>query len=267
MILKYDLNFLIKSSVIVIMKAANINEVIDLLDQIIETAKTEESTFGYFAVLYRRVTLEVKNRLNTGYFDDDQRMEQLDVHFANRYLEAYTAYRDRQSVTLSWQRAFDQATKQELIILQHLLLGINAHINLDLGIAAAEISTKENLMELENDFNKINEILSSLVDEVQDNLIKVWPILSWILRKLKGLDNRLMDFSMEIARDGAWAFSKELIKLDEPKKSTAIDNRDHQIAKVAELITKQKGLVRFLFKFLRWGEKGSVSEKINTLNV
>jgi len=43
---------------------------------------------------------------------------------------------------------------------------MNAHINLDLGIAAVEISRNKNLDDLENVFNKINEIISLLVHEV-----------------------------------------------------------------------------------------------------
>ena len=46
------------------------------------------------------------------------------------------------------------------VILQHLLLGINAHINLDLGIAAVETSPGNQLAPLKNDFDMINKLLA-----------------------------------------------------------------------------------------------------------
>src|SRR5690606_12551437 len=99
--------------------------------------------------------------------------------------------------------------------LQHLLLGMNAHINLDLGIAAAEISTKENIHQLKNDFIKINEILSAQVDEVQFGLSSIWNPLKKILSKTGKFDNYLVDFSMKIARDGAWNFASEMVQSKE----------------------------------------------------
>ena len=75
------------------MIAKTIDEVIENLEQIIQASKNEENTLGYFAALYQKVTINVKDKLNTNYFDDDKRMEQLDVIFANRYLSAYSNYR------------------------------------------------------------------------------------------------------------------------------------------------------------------------------
>lgn len=247
------------------MQATTITEVISLLDDIIEQSEKGGSTMGYFAALYQRVTIAVKEKLGTSYFQDDARMEQLDVVFANRYLKAYAQFKNQQATTLSWKAAFDAAPNDKLIILQHLLLGMNAHINLDLGIAAAEISTPKSIDELENDFNKINEILASLVDEVKNKLIKVWPLLPWILRRLRGWDNHIMDFSMEVARDGAWEFAKEMVQKSDSEIPEAIANRDRNVAQIAELITNRNFIDGLLFKLIRFGEIGSVSEKINSL--
>ena len=72
------------------MEAKTTDEVILFLEEIIQTSKKEESSLGYFAALYQKVTISVKEKLNTNYFDDDARMEQLDVVFANRYLTAHS---------------------------------------------------------------------------------------------------------------------------------------------------------------------------------
>ena len=80
----------------------------------------------------------VKEGIEKGRFDDGPRMEQLDVNFANRYLEAYDQWKNKQPVSGPWKTAFDTEARRQPLVLQHLLLGMNVHINLDLGIAASE---------------------------------------------------------------------------------------------------------------------------------
>ena len=117
--------------------AATIDEVIAQLDEVIDRARREGSRVGYFPALYRKVTVAVKEGIAAGRFEDGQRMERLDVVFANRYLEAMAAWRAGEPPTRSWQLSFEAAGRWWPIVLQHLLLGMNAHINLDLGVAAA----------------------------------------------------------------------------------------------------------------------------------
>lgn len=116
------------------LKASTIDEVIASLDRIIEWSKRTKSRCGYFAALYRKVTCNVRDGIASGYFDDGERMERLDVIFANRYLEAFEAYHSGQSTTQSWILAFDTTQRWSPIVLQHLMVGMNAHINLDLGL-------------------------------------------------------------------------------------------------------------------------------------
>jgi len=180
-----------------------IDEVISALEIIIAESEQNNDIAGYFAVLYLKVTICVKEGIANGFFDNGSRMEELDVTFAKRYLIAFDAYRNNQPVTEVWKKAFDLSDQYWPIVLQHLLMGMNAHINLDLGLAAAEISKGKNLTELENDFNKINQILSSLVHEVEGNLSLVWPALKYILKWTGKIDDYLVDFSMKLARNGA----------------------------------------------------------------
>ncbi len=65
-----------------------IDDVIAKLDAIIAESHSTPSRAGYFAALYRRVTATVRDNIGKGYFDDDIRMEKLDVAFAGRYLDA-----------------------------------------------------------------------------------------------------------------------------------------------------------------------------------
>src|SRR5690348_5441768 len=102
------------------------------LDTIITDAKQRGDRTGYFASLYHKVTTSVKNGISRGDFENGERMAKLDVLFANRYLQALDNWRNSQTLADSWRIAFEATQKSFLLILQHLLLGINAHINLDL---------------------------------------------------------------------------------------------------------------------------------------
>jgi hypothetical protein len=244
----------------------SIDEVLVQLDDIIIEAENTNSTLGYFAVLYRKVTLKVKEGIENNFFDDGPRMEKLDVIFALRYLDAFKSWKNKTASTQSWKYTFDWGSENRIIVLQHLLLGMNAHINLDLGIAAAQISRNTNIDELENDFNKINEILSSLVIEVENHLSKIWPMLKRILKWTNKVDDFLVDFSMELARDGAWKFAKTLSKVSSETAKKLIDARDIKVAKKARLVTQPGTIASIILRIVRKGEKGTVSERIKILN-
>jgi len=243
----------------------SINEVIAFLDEIVSESERNSNPLGYFAALYRNVTNKVKEGIQNNFFDDGQRMEQLDVIFAKRYIDAYYSRQKNEPVTQSWQKAFELSAGFWPIVLQHLLIGMNAHINLDLGIAAAEVSRNKNLNDLENDFNKINEILSSLVNEVQNDLAEMWPTLKKILEKTKKADDFLVDFSMKLARDGAWKFAQTIAKTPENEIDKLLKERDEKIAKKAGLIANPGFSAGLVLKIIRLGEKGTVEKRIRQL--
>ena len=242
-----------------------IDEVLDVLANIIQETEENNDTLGYFAAVYRKVTVKVKQEIANNYFDDGERMEKLDVVFANRYIDAYYDFKENKTITQSWLEAFQISTDYWPIVLQHLLLGMNAHINLDLGIAAAHISKNKNINDLEGDFNKINEILSSLVDEIQNDLSEIWPKLKWILTKVDGVDDFLVDFSMKIARDGAWKFAKSIANLPMGELVAKIDLRDKKVSKKVTLIIRPELLAKIIFGIIRISERGSVAVKIKNL--
>ena len=246
-------------------QAATIDEVIQILNEIIADTKKEASPLGYFAVLYCKVTEKVKEGIHNDAFENGPRMEQLDVVFANRYIKAYYEYNENLKPSSCWKVAFEQGDNFWLIVLQHLLLGMNAHINLDLGIAAAEVCPGDKIHGLHNDFNKINQILASLVNNVEKALSDVWPTLKWILSKTKNVDTFLVDFSMQTARDGAWEFALELAPMDTTDFEKAVQARDVRITEITQLITDPGFVPSTIFKIIRLFERGSVDKKIAVL--
>ncbi|KRD06486.1 hypothetical protein ASE21_20235 [Flavobacterium sp. Root901] len=248
-------------------QAQTINEVIQILDEIIQKSKVEQSNIGLFATLYREVTVRVKEGIQNGSFQNGERMEKLDVIFANRYIKAYYQYQAKEKPSECWGFAFEQAEDFWPIVLQHLLLGINAHINLDLGIASAEVSTIENIEDLKHDFDKINAILSNLVGGVEKCLIKIWPTLTWILKATGKIDNFFIDFSMETARTGAWKFATEFVAVPENEREACTQLRDRRIKEIARLVSNPGYFVSVVFKFIRLFEKGTITQKIIDMQI
>lgn len=192
------------------MPVTTIDDVISSLDAIIEGAREEHNRIGYFAALYRRITRAVQDGIGQNKFSDGARMERLDVTFAQRYLDAVTAYRTGGKISQCWKVAFEAINDDSRLILQHLLAGINAHINLDLGIAAAEVSPGDQLPGLKSDFDAINAVLASQVSAVEDEMSAVSPLVKNL--SLIGLktETTIINFNIDLARRSAWFAAERL---------------------------------------------------------
>lgn len=242
----------------------NIDEVIIQLDAIIVAESSANSSLAFFPILYKKVTKRIQIGIQNNEFEDNPRMERLDVIFANRYIEAYKLFKAGQKVTESWQMAFDAAQKK-IIIMQHLLLGINAHINLDLGIAVAETIGRNGAMEsIKNDYYKINAILATLVAGVELSIGKVSPVFFLLDRIGKGREDKIITFSIDIARDEAWVFANQLQRA--PDKARTVAERDIIIANLGRKLTTTKSrLLRWVIGFIRFFESKNASRIVIVL--
>jgi hypothetical protein len=248
------------------MSCTTIDDVIDQLAELIREARASKSRLGYFPALYRRVTIEVKEGIKSGRFQNGVRMEALDVRFANRYLDALETYQTGGKPSKSWEIAFRKAEDRNLTILQQLLLGMNAHINLDLGIAAAETAPGNDIYSLETDFIEINLILSSLVDDVQKRIAKVSP---WVrIMDFFGMrkDELIADFSMKQARTAAWKSAVRIASLQGREKEEEIDRLDKKTALFARLIQAPKLIkYRLAMKSIGLAESKDVTRILDQL--
>lgn len=210
-----------------------IDDVLTALDAIIARARAEKSRLGFFAVLYRNVTLRVKQAIAAGRFEDGPRMERLDVNFANRYLRALDAWRYNRPVSRSWDVAFTAAALGRPIILQHLLLGVNAHINLDLGLAAAATCTPDTLESFKRDFQEITVLLEEMIDDVQERLDRVSPWMGLLDRIGHRTDRVLCGFCIDESRKLAWGAAEEFLALPDDVRAVRETEMDLVVAALA----------------------------------
>jgi len=247
-------------------RVTSIGEVIDRLSAILQWALANDSRLGYFPALYRKVTVSVQNGIQQDAFDDGKRMEQLDIIFASRYLDAFRTWCTGRLPTQSWRLAFESTSEYWPIVLQHLLLGINAHINLDLGIAAAETMRNANLEDVHGDFNKINAVLTSLVDDVQTELAEVWMTLRLMNRFLGNIDDAIVNFSMKKARDEAWRSAQTFRALPETAWPEAIARQDKQTLIIGTLVRHPGRFLSTVTGIVRVGELRSPRRVIEILS-
>lgn len=249
----------------IIKPAETIDQVIQSLDNIIDWAHTQKSRAGYFAALYRRVTQAVKQGIDQGKFQNGPLMEKLDVTFANRYLTAYEQFRSGQPPTLSWQLAFRSARKWYPLIVQQLLIGINAHINLDLGIAAAEIAPGDQLPGLKTNFDQINAVLGGEVGTVEKEMAEVSPLIGLLEKFSLHTDTVIINFSLQVARDSAWSEAVKLAATPPEQLPAAIHDLDVRTELFGRLVISPPLLIKLQLLPIRIFESGNVRHVIDVL--
>lgn len=245
--------------------AATIDEVLAQLDFHIARFREEKDRNGYFAVLYRNVTQKVKEGIAAGRFQDGPRMERLDVNFANRYLSSLNHFLIHEDASNCWSVAFRAAHLWPPLILQHLLLGMNAHINFDLGAAAAITCPGDELASLEHDFNEINVILKSMIDDVQNKIALVSPWMGLLDRVGGRTEEMICGFCLTEARDIAWDWAKRLSYLTPAQMNLELQKLDQEIAFIAKPIRNPGWLIRSALIPIRIAETKSVRKIIDAL--
>jgi len=225
---------------------STLDAVVSALDSVIEWSIAASSRLGYFAALYKRITIAVRAAVNNGAFQDGPRMERFDAAFACRYFDALNGYfhpKQFPRPTRSWQQTFDAADRPDPIILQHMLAGVNAHIDLDLGITAQNIAPAMKLPKLHDDFNTINAVLASQVNGVLDDINQLSPELAELYQVLADNEIFLINQAVAAMRDNAWRFAIFLAVVPGFTRPLTIWAHDRKVAAQADLIYHPPGII------------------------
>jgi hypothetical protein len=246
-----------------------IQQVVDALETFIDWSIEASSRLGYFAALYKRVTIAVGVAVAEGKFEDGPRLERLDAAFANRYFGALNGHfhPDRfPRPTHSWQVTFDAASRPEPVLAQHMFAGVNAHIGLDLGIVAEALCPGPKLMTLHEDFNRINAVLASQVTGVLEDINELSPVLANLYSVLKSEQIALINETVQGYRDSAWRFAMILAVTPGFADPAAIVVRDLQIAQQAALIYKPPAPLSAFVGAIAAQESRDITSNLQVLN-
>lgn len=179
-----------------------------------------------------------------GRFEDTEFMNRLALRFVQYFLDAYGNYEagQRDKVPAPWLKAFDLAVDKKTLVMEDLILGINAHINYDLPRALVVVGA--NTTAHERDFSNYNQLLSENIQPVKDVIIDRYTNealnVKWLGiadRITLDLDDRLADQTFAIMRNRAWEQSRRIAAGDSMALNETLED-SMQVVKAIELESK-----------------------------
>ncbi|WP_210581336.1 DUF5995 family protein [Streptomyces sp. GESEQ-4] len=179
----------------------------------LDAALPERDGLAVFNRVYLTVTEAVDRRIDAGRFPDARAAITLDVRFAERYLAAVDAVAGERRPPACWRPLFQYRRHPGVRPLQFALAGINAHIGHDLALAVVDACRTLDCepAELEDEFDRVGDLLVSLEERIREDLMP-GPDLLQIADPLTHL---LGSWSLERARDATWSTARALWALRE----------------------------------------------------
>jgi hypothetical protein len=244
----------------------DIDGVLAALRRVVDDAARAGDRIGLFAAVYRQVTAEVARRIADGFFDDADRLSRFDAVFAGRYLTALASWRDGRECGRSWRLAFRATEDPGPVLVQHVLLGVNAHINLDLAVAAAQTSPGAEIGGLEDDFGRVNDVLVDVLCRLQGGLNDLSPLLGGLDVILGRIDEEILGFAIERARAESWEAAVRLAGEDPAARESTIRMLDRYAYGVGRGVLAPPFPVPAALQVIRFAERTKTAEAIERLD-
>jgi hypothetical protein len=185
----------------------SIEQVLDSFERLERSLYDRRDRRAVFATTYLTMTREIGERVVHHDFHDAEWVGRYAIAFANLYRVALLAYErgEREAVARPWQISFDTSSASENLLLQDMLLGVNAHINHDLAIALVEVGIDTRREERRADHFAVNEAIRHATEAVQKRFAGLYAPVYRLLDHLLGdFDADVANFSIEKARLNAW---------------------------------------------------------------
>jgi hypothetical protein len=215
----------------------------DTANDLRATALASVDAAGYFPALYSRVTGRIGTSIDAGVFADGPGLDRFATRFASHYIAAAG---DHPGSPRCWQACWNVAADHKLLIVQHLLLGINAHVNYDLPRTVVEIADERGgLASIRHDFDAVNNVLAETYDDVVKDLDRV---SHWVNSAARLGGGRAFNFSLRLARERAWQAAEAMYPLSADGRRAYAEELDRLVSVLALLITRPSAVARpFLY--------------------
>jgi hypothetical protein len=215
----------------------------DTANDLRATALASVDAAGYFPALYSRVTGRIGTSIDAGVFADGPGLDRFATRFASHYIAAAG---DHPGSPRCWQACWNVAADHKLLIVQHLLLGINAHVNYDLPRTVVEIADERGgLALIRHDFDAVNNVLAETYDDVVKDLDRV---SHWVNSAARLGGGRAFNFSLRLARERAWQAAEAMYPLSADGRRAYAEELDRLVSVLALLITRPSAVARpFLY--------------------
>ncbi|WP_154855998.1 DUF5995 family protein [Cyclobacterium xiamenense] len=173
-----------------------------------------------FLGCYTLMSQAMHEAIEEGQFTNAPWVSRLLLRFSEYYFEALSRYdQDPDRSPLVWRQVHDACLNPEINVTQHLLLGVNAHINYDLPLALHDCLAENWLQlpekekeSLRTDHELVNEIIARTIDTVQDSIVNP---SSWTMEALDvfmgRLDEWLLSKLISSWRNDVWEVNLHLL--------------------------------------------------------
>ena len=181
--------------------------------QAIDAICVDGDGLKWFNQLYLQVTQAVAAQTTGGGFNDPAWLAQLDVQFAQLYLQALRAALTAEPTPACWRVLFSRRDQTILARIQFAMAGVNAHINHDLAVAVVATGKLTSTRPTRGgpqylDYTAVNRTLETLIDGARRTLHL--RLLGDVLPPVSSLENTLASWNMSAARELAWQNAEHL---------------------------------------------------------
>jgi hypothetical protein len=174
-----------------------------------------------FLDCYARMTHNMLVAVQDQQFEDNRWVSHLLQRFADYYFNALEAFEHGPDASPAvWRIAFDAIQQPRTHALQHLILGVNAHINYDLVFTLCELLEPEwsaldanQRLVRYRDHCHVNQIIYQTIDSVQDEVIERYDPRMGMVDLLMGrMDEWLTSRLISHWREQVWQNTTALLR-------------------------------------------------------
>jgi hypothetical protein len=192
-----------------------------------------------FLGCYRLMTHNMLDAIEAGRFHDGAWVRRLLERFADYYFSALDRFEQNETSTPAvWKLAFDATRDAKVMTLQHLLLGVNAHVNHDLVFSLYDLledewadDTPAQRAQRHADHELVNRIIGETTDAVQDQVIEeISPWTNWLDTLLGPVDEWLTSRLLSRWREEVWETAVRYLEAATPEERDALRQQVEQQA-------------------------------------
>lgn len=187
-------------------------EIVNKMDRMAREWELREDKRAIFLRCYCMMTRNMVTALGDKRFIDQDWVGDMLNRFAEYYFDALACFDCGEEVPMVWRYVHDAAEHKDLHVLQHLFLGVNAHINYDLVLTLYELLqpewdqlSEDNRRNRHLDHQQVNTIIEETIDRVQDEVVEQYnPRMDLVDKMMGRLDERLIGGLIRKWRKSVW---------------------------------------------------------------
>ncbi len=231
----------------------SVEEVVGTFQRLLNRFREQNDYRAIFLHAYLIITQRFLDALGERSFDggrvflDARWTEELLVAFANLYLDTLEEEEASHYHSSTWAQAHRCAKSQKGTVVEDLLLGVNAHINVDLAYAVYLVLQNERagtpdpvlLARRKFDYEQVNRILFECIDPIEEEISSHYGGVIGVVDDLMGsLDEALTRYGVKRFREQVWWHGLSLLSAETSEERALVRERiEAEALEVAESIT------------------------------